>query len=501
MHHCLKTWRTTALLLSLALPVNWACQGLLEEDPKDQVFVENFFQTDNDAVAAVNSIYAILNSTSSAPTFGGAYHSSYWVTAGLASDEMENRLAGAVDLDQLETFTHRPVNANLYDFWALAYKGISNANFALDGIPKVPLAPSRRDQLLGEARFLRGMLYFDLVRWFGDVPLLLSLNEDLKPARTPAADVYRQVVEDLRFAQDHLPVSYPPNDGLGRATSGAAAGLLAKVYLQVGEWQSCIDQCDRVINSGRYGLYPDFAEAFRIPNENGLETLFGIGFGTANNSISFWEVGQFNVRLLPRQLSGAIPGVNAQGWQVATQDLYDSFDPQDRRREVTLLTRIENQDGTVTTVEPHIQKYWDRIHEPQAGNTDHDFPYLRYSDILLVKAEAINERNNGPDAEAYEAINQVRRRARFDGTQERPILPDLSGLSYDAFKEALLLERRHEFTAEGQRWFDLVRFGKLATRVPVAKPGVQPEPYHRLFPIPQNEIDLNQNLLPQNEGY
>ena len=489
------------LLAVLAIMACWACKDLLEEDPQDQIFVENFFQTENDAIAAVNSIYAILNSTSSAPTFGGAYHSSYWVTAGLASDEMENRLAGAVELDQLSTFTHRPVNSNLYDFWILAYKGISNANFALDGIPSIRMDEAVKNRYLGEARFLRGMLYFDLVRWFGDIPLITSLNSDLRPARTPAAGVYAQIISDLSFAAANLPASYPPNDGLGRATSGSATGLLAKVYLTIGEWQQCIDQCNLIINSGRYGLYQDFAEAFRIPNENGKETLFSIGFGTANNSISFWEVGQFNVRLLPRKLSGAISGVNAQGWQVSNQHLYDSFDPSDRRRQVTMLTEIQNTDGSVTIVEPHIQKYWDKVNEPLAGNTDHDFPYLRYSDILLMKAEALNELNQGPVAEAYDAVNQVRRRARFNGSVELPILPDLQGLSYQAFKDALLLERRHEFVAEGQRWFDLVRFGKLQELVPLAKPGVQPEPFHNLFPVPQTEIDLNQNLLPQNPGY
>ncbi|MCB0589519.1 MAG: RagB/SusD family nutrient uptake outer membrane protein, partial [Phaeodactylibacter sp.] len=196
-----------------------------------------------------------------------------------------------------------------------------------------------------------------------------------------------------------------------------------------------------------------------------------------------------------------IPGVNAQGWQVATQFLYDSYDPQDRRREVTLLTTIHNTDGSTTTVEPHIQKYWDRIGEPAAGNTDNDFPYLRYSDVLLMYAEALNELNNGPTAEAYQAINSVRKRARFNGTEELPILPDLSGLSYQGFKDALLQERQWEFVAEGQRWFDLVRFGQLEEQVPKAKPGVQPQPFHNLFPVPQEEIDLNPNLLPQNPGY
>ncbi len=136
-----------------------------------------------------------------------------------------------------------------------------------------------------------------------------------------------------------------------------------------------------------------------------------------------------------------------------------------------------------------------------AGNTSHDFPYLRYSDILLMKAEALNELNNGPNADAFDAVNQVRKRARFNGTTELPILPDLQGLAYQDFKDALLLERRHEFVAEGHRWFDLVRFRKLEALVPIAKPGVQPQAFHYLFPVPQGEIDLNPNLLPQNQGY
>jgi len=477
-----------------------ACKNLLEENPQDQVFIENFFETENDATAAVNSIYAILNATSSAPNFGGVYFSAYWVTTGLASDEMANRLA-VPDFDQLANFSYRPVNGVLYEFWTLAYKGINNANFAIDGIPKVKADDAFKNRRIGEARYLRGMLYFDLVRWFGDIPLVLRLGGAVTPSRNSKNEVYTQIISDLEFAAANLPESYAPNDGLGRATKGSATGLLAKVHLTTGAWQKCIDACNSVISSGKYGLYNDFAEAFRVPNENGKETLFSVGFGTANNSISFWEEGQFNVRLLPRKLSGQIPGVNAQGWQVATQNLYDSYDPQDRRREVTLLTTINNVDGSTTTVEPHIQKYWDRVNEPLAGNTSHDFPYLRYADVLLMKAEALNELNNSPNLDAYDAVNQVRKRARFNGTTELPILPDLQGLSYESFKDALLLERRHEFAGEGHRWFDLVRFQKLEALVPIAKSGVQPQPFHYFFPIPQGELDLNPNLLPQNMGY
>jgi hypothetical protein len=487
----------TGLLL---MAVAFACKGLLEENPKDQVFIDNFFQTENDAISAVNSVYGILNATSSAPSFGGVYFSTYWVATGLASDEMQNRLP-VTDLDQLNLFTHRPVNGTLYEFWTLAYKGINNANFAIDGIPRVAATDQRKNELIGEARYLRGMLYFDLVRWFGDIPLVLTLNGALTPPRNPVTEVYTQIISDLQFAEQYLPASYQAGSGLGRATKGAASGLLAKVYLTRGEWQKCVDQCNIVTNSNLYGLYADFAEAFRIPNENGKETLFSVGFGTANNSISFWEAGQFNVRLLPNKLTGQIPGVNAQGWQVATQNLYDSYDAKDRRRAVTFLTEIKNVDGSTTTVEPHIQKYWDKISEPTAGNTDHDFPYLRYADILLIKAEALNELNNGPNADAYTAVNQIRKRARFDGTTELSTLPDLQGLDYQSFKDALLLERRHEFVAEGHRWLDLVRFKKLEALVPITKPGVQPQAFHYLFPIPQGEIDLNPNLLPQNAGY
>jgi hypothetical protein len=165
------------------------------------------------------------------------------------------------------------------------------------------------------------------------------------------------------------------------------------------------------------------------------------------------------------------------------------------------LTEVSSKNGGKISIEPHIQKYWDKITEPQGGNTENDFPYLRYADILLMYAEALNEQNNGPTTEAYDAINAIRKRARFDGTKERPILPNLSGLNYSQFKERLLNERRLEFVGEGQRWFDLVRFNQLESAVKAAKSKAIPMAFHKLFPIPQEEVDLNNNLLPQNPGY
>ena len=192
---------------------------------------------------------------------------------------------------------------------------------------------------------------------------------------------------------------------------------------------------------------------------------------------------------------------NAHGWETPSTDLYDSFDPLDQRRAVTFITSFTYTDGSTETFEPHISKFWDQVAEPRGNNTDSDVIYLRYADILLIYAEALNEVNNGPTVEAYNAINQVRKRARFNGNVEQNILPDLIGLDYQSFKAALLDERRWEFVMEGSRYHDLVRHGKLIEKVESSgKPNATPKPYHDLLPIPQRERDLNKELT-QNTGY
>jgi hypothetical protein len=410
---------------------------------------------------------------------------------------MNNRQPGTPQNDQLETFQFNASNATIFDMWIQLYRAVSFANFALGGIPDSPINEGLKTRLVGEASFLRAMMYFELVRLFGEVPLILEEDAEINPGKNSVEEIYTLIINDLNVAVNSLPVSYEAGNGLGRATLGAAQAALARVHLTRGEWQLAADYASSVINSGTYALWPDFADAFRIANENGQETVFGVGFGDAGGAISFWEVGQFNVRLLPRSLNTVIPGINAQGWQVATWDLYDAFEEGDRRREVTFMTDIEGD----PLDDPYIRKYWDEIGEPRGGNTEADFPLIRYSDVLLMYAEALNELNGGPNAEAYDAINQVRRRARFDGTEDQPVLEDLSGLTQDEFRDAVLLERRKELVAEGHRWFDLVRTGKLFELVPLAKEGVTPQPFNVLFPLPQEEVDLNQNLLPQNEGY
>ena len=487
----MKANKLFSVLLTVVLSAGLlsSCSKFLEENPKGLVATSNYYKTAEDAISAVNSIYAYLNSTSTGST-AGVYHSSFWVAMGLCSDELINQQPFTPDLDQFGAFTYDPENNTLEEIWRMHYKAITIANIAIARIPGIEMNETLKARLLGEARFLRGLLYFNMVRMFGSIPLVLQETEPLTPEPAPVEDIYAQVLDDLEAAEA-LPESYEPGQGRGRATSGAALAIEAKVYLTLGNWEKASDKALAVINSKQYELWDDFADVFKLSSRGGKEAIFSVGFGDAGGKIIFWEAGQFLVRLLPKELSEE--GVqNAQGWQVPTQQLYDSYEIDDHRRAVTFITEIHKQDGSTQIIRPYIQKYWDRAAEPKGNASSNDFPVIRYADVLLMYAEARNELND-PD-EAHKYINMVRKRARFDGSVYRDAVADYEDLSKEAFRAAVLKERRLEFVAEGQRWFDLVRTHTLEQLVPLAKPGVTPAAKHYLFPIPQDEREVNTNL-------
>ena len=481
---------STAIVLCLLCAGSFSCKKFLEENPKDKVSTANYYTTPEDALNAINSAYAYLNVTSAAPFSYGVYHSDFWLTAGLASDELQNDQAAAPQYGDLATFTYNPRNAALEEIWQMGFKTITIANIAIERIPLISMDETLRTRYVNEAKFIRGLLYFNLVRLFGKVPLILHETETLYPPQANTEDVYTQIIADLTAAEA-LPDEYPVGSGRGRATKWAAKGLLAKVYLTKKDFHNAATKSLEVINSGKFDLWQDYADVFKLSSRNGKEAVFSVGFGDAGGAISFWEVGQFNVRLLPTQLSEE-GVVNAQGWQSPTQQLYDSFDPDDRRRAVTFITQVKKKDGTTLTIKPYIQKYWDRVAEPTGNGSANDFPVLRYADVLLMCAEASME--NGDANNAYKYINMVRKRARYDGTTYKDILPDYAGLAPDQFRTAVLKERRMELVCEGQRWFDLIRTGTLQTLVPQAKPGVTPSAKQIIFPIPQREIEVNTSL-------
>ncbi len=482
-------------IIALLAAIAFACNNPLKEEPKSALTAANFYQTPSDALLAVNAAYDHLGSGTSNADFGGVYFNSYWVVQALASDEGK---AGHADPNtvQLAEFRHDASNAFVEDVWEDCYKTINVANLGIKNIPNIKMDEGLKNRYLGELHFIRALMYFELVRMFGAIPLLASPTEDLSGLtieRTTAEEVYSLIVSDLELAEQNLPLTYTGAD-LGRATTGAASALLAKVYLTREEWEDCAEKALRTINLGAYRLLQDYGDVFKIRNSNSEEAIFSINFTFNNDAI--WETSQFNVRALPLALNR-----NSNSWEIPTLDAYNAYDPGDRRREVTFATTFTESDGTVLTFEPHIFKYWDQETEPSASSSGADFFNLRYSDVLLMFAEAENERKGGPTAEAYEAVNQVRRRARFADGEERSILPDLTGLDRQSFREAVWLERRREFVWEGQRWFDLTRQKRLKARVEAAKPGVTvDESKHMLFPIPQRERNINPNLE-QNPGY
>ncbi|QHT71471.1 RagB/SusD family nutrient uptake outer membrane protein [Rhodocytophaga rosea] len=477
--------KTSILIFLLVFFCISSCKDFLNEDPQDRIAQDRFYQTEEDAVASVNSIYANLGSTSSGPE--GVYHSTTWVAMGLASDEMINKQNGAIANDQLGTFSWNAENSSVNTIWRIHYKTITLANIAIERIPAAQINEDTRNRLVNEAKFLRALSYFNLVRMFGQVPLLITEEAPLTPDVSDVEAVYTQIISDLQAAED-LPLDGDIQEG--RATSGAAKALLAKVYLTRKDWQNASAKALEVIQSAKYELWNNFADAFKHTNRNGKEAIFSVSFGDAGGAISFWEFGQFNVRLLPPELSQEIAGIrNTQGWQVVTKDLYDSFSAEDERKNVTFLTEFLDDDKNVIKLNDiYIQKYWDREAEPVAGDSQQDFPVIRYSDVLLTYAEAQAELNNLSVANQY--LNMVRNRAN---------LPDANIASVESFREEVLLERRKEFVAEGHRWFDLVRTGMLEEKVQEAK-GIVVNPIYNLFPIPQRERDVNTNL-PQNTGY
>ena len=474
-----------ASLLAMIAFIAPSCDDFLEEKPKDRIAVTNSYTTEQDAFSAVNAVYAHLNSQSF-DTFGGVYHSSFWVTIGLASDEMSNNQAGQAPLDQLSTFTYGPDNATIYDVWKQHYKAITLANIAIARIPAIEMDEALKARLLNEAKFLRGLLYFDLVRMFGRIPLLINEIESTTPEISEVDAIYAQIISDLTDAEN-LPVDQV--DGRGRATKGAAKALLAKVYLTLKDYEKCAIKTQEVIDLGVYGLWDDFVDIYKIANRGIKEAIFSVGFGDAGGKITFWEVSQFHVRLLPPALVNAGVTTNTLGWQVPTEDLAASYPPADERGPASVFNSfnetVAGTDYNVPFDKYYFRKYWDVTvpGEFQAKESNQDFPLIRYADVLLMRAEALNEL--GESGEAHDYLNMVRNRAGLD---------DLDGLSQTDFLDAVLEERKLEFAAEGHRWFDLVRTGKLETLVPLAKPGVTPQARHYLFPIPQRERDLNPNL-------
>lgn len=468
-------------------------------DP-NQPSSQTFWKTQSDAVAGINATYQSL-----------LYLGTFLRWQGFSYDirsDIGFSPSPWTDLANFNKFTFASYDFDVNrDTWNDTYLGIFRTNQVIGNVPSIQMDPVLRDRIVGEAKFLRALYYFHLITLYGGnipMPLTPSTPTD-RPSSAGAAAVWAQIQTDLQDAIKVLPASYSGSD-IGRATSGAAQGLLGKVLLQQRKWSEAAAQLLPVIQSGRYSLVPDYASNFTWAGKNNAESLFEVQVGNPQLASSQGVYGLNMAKMIgpcgPSYCDGR-----------PTRWYFNQFFPDtinravyDPRLDATIFwnnpagedvygTQFRQRYG-VTSTQLFFKKYGEYWLTDQQWDASINFKVLRYADILLMYAEALNEQNNPAAAEPF--VDQVRARAGVG--------PLASGLTQTEMRDAILHERLLEFGLESQRWLDLERQGLLtATYLPTLQshdaefqffvPGKSD-----LLPIPQAEINLNPNVK-QNPGW
>lgn len=473
------------------------CTDFLSVNPQSELTQEAFPQSASDALLATNAVYTSLRNWH--------YHSGGFPILDIMSDDAHkgsNPNDAASTVGPYDDFTHNTSQDGLNRWWTTLYQGIRHANVVLEKVPAIQMDNNLKTRYLAEAHFLRGLYYFDLVRAFGGVPIVTASEPDLRVPRSSANDVYDLIITDLMTAIEGLPLKsqYGDND-LGRATRGAAQALLARVYLFRGDFTNAEVYALNVINSGEYGLEPNFIDANGEDGEHGVESVFEIGAVSTEASIGNQYANTQGVRGNPNR---------GWGFNRPSIDLRNAFGNNDPRRQGTIIElgdvidgieiagdsstpdELRDAQGNLLEIESYNRKVWiaGLSTTTQFG---HNRRLIRYSDVLLMAAEAMNE--NGKSTQALQYLNQVRQRAR----QGNPnILPDITVTNQAQLRDIILNERRVELALEGHRFWDLVRTGRAAD---VLGPSGFIPGKHELLPIPQSEIDLSQGTLEQNPNW
>ncbi len=483
------TYHLVLLLSSLSI-VGCLDDDLLDKEVLGAYDESVFLQNEADALFALNAAYAPSN-------FTVRNDNRRWVFGDVASDDV---IAGGdatqADILAIDEFNITAENTNLLKQWRIGYEAIANANIVLARVPAVDMEESLKQRILGEAAFLRGYHYFELALVFGGVPLVTQplSPEKLNVARASLAEVYTQIEQDLNFAAERLPVSYPA-DEVGRATKGAALGILAKVHLYQEDWENTLTAIDAVEALGRYRLLNDFAELFRESGDNNAESIWEL---QQASNLQPSQGNYLNVWLAPRLDNGGF------GFGFVREELLDAFEDEDPRKDITLGYvgggwfdgRPYLGNGLYSSTDISQKKLIEGGMLGMArSESGLNVTYLRYGDLLLMKAEAAAE--TGDLNLATAAVNQIRERARMGRDSVLAPLPD--NLSQSELLEAIYRERRLELAVEMHRFFDIRRWG-LAEMLLEAQ-GIDYNPaIHDVFPIPQRELDVNPALV-QNFGY
>jgi starch-binding outer membrane protein, SusD/RagB family len=487
----LRVTRITVLALASMMIFARCTDKFLDVPPQGQQKAEQFFVSESDATKAVNAIYANLRSWANTAFAPIAVES-------VGSDDAEKGSdpSDATFMNDFDNFTVTSTQGQLSDFWNGQYQNINLCNQVLDNVPGINMDATLKARYLAEARFVRAYSYFRLVRAFGDVPLRLSTpanTADFNIPRTPKADVYAAIEQDLTDAALALPVSYT-GANVGRATKGAALALHAKVSMYLSHWTDVKTFTEQVMALG-YSLNSDYYALFRTNNENCSESVFEIQcqlvLGNSDASGSQYS-----------QVQG-VRGVTGGGWgfNVPTQNLADSYETGDPRKTSTIIFRGETTESgdaiPVTVPNPMYNKksyvpfslYVSGYNEGCQQNVR----IIRYAEVLLMNAEANNELDH-PDI-AVASLELVRARARAGNAA---ILPKVTTTDKTALRTAIWKERRSELAMEYDRYFDVIRQGRAAT---VFGPKGWTTNKNEVWPIPQSEIDLSVGVLTQNPGY
>jgi hypothetical protein len=424
--------------------------------PISQRNVKEFYRNGDDMVTAVNAVYKGLH-------LSGTYNQSYWVLNEMRSDNTDggadNTGLGA-NLNIIDNFNENAATAEIVTSAYLdSYVGISRANLVLSRIEAVQMDEALKTRIKGEALFLRSLFYYNLAVNFGRLPLVLSeisVEEGRSYLQVPASDVYKQLITDLQQAETALAVKYTGNN-VGRATKGAAATLLAKIYLTTGNKASAASTLRRVMTGYGYSLVANYANIWGIQNENNVESIFEVQFKGGGTSTGNAFTNSFSALLI--QSTGGYKNR-------PTPEMEAAYEPTDKR----LAASMNPLNGPLNAGR-FILKYGVTTAYNE-GDADYNFIVLRYADVLLMLAEALGESD-----ESYGLINQVRTRAG---------LPAISSATPGTFEDKLLRERRVELAFENHRWPDLLRFGKAKDVM-----AAQQKKARLLFLIPQRELDIN----------
>lgn len=480
-----------------------ACSDFLDKVPEDSINTSNFFQTEDDANAAINGAYQPLQ-------WPKLYNMRMWTTDIMAGNSIVGAGGGTdgIETQDEANFVTSTDNQGVLDMWRGPWPGILRCNIILQKVPGMSISESLKKRVLGEAYFLRAHYYFILVQFFGDVPLVLKPVEpgdDLRPFRNPKADVYKQIESDLSLAVNLLPEREQySGTNIGRASKGSAVGMLAKVELTLGNYQRVINLCDSVKSLG-YALNTNYADNFNPATENSVESLFEVQY-VAGAGKDFWsnenQASWLSTFTGPR---GSNMAAGGWGWDQPTQEFINAYETGDLRKDVTVFyegcPKFDGADykKSYSTTGYNLRKFMVPLSvSPTYDNSPLNFPVLRYADVLLMKAEALNELGQTDVAQLLATDDN----ATLNKVRVRAGLLNVTGLNQDDLRNRILHERRMELAFEGQRWFDLIRVkgGQYGIDFlhSIGKSNMSSK--YLLFPVPQKERDTNPNLT-QNTGY